>query len=272
VTGNRYGYGSANNSAATILRLPDGATVELADWIATSLMASFVVHTEDTAPKPTWRPFSVSTAQMMPGSVGSNYIVSRAECSTPRGGDNGLPRDWEALIYRWRVSTPIAPCDQLPEELRRFASTVQAVFVYNNKSVDRTTLLAMLETAPGWQVDPEPALPAEQQTFDSLRYFAHQLSDHEDTKRLPIHMRENLSYGVEFTACDAAELTRFKLWLLRDRDRLRAIADHVEQLQNGASCAEELRAIAGDSGWDAQKRYHALFTVHLEGLLKRPVL
>jgi hypothetical protein len=233
--------------------LPDGS---MCDWLATELSASFSVH--PFTHTVSWDPFSACCGMPMPGDPSST--VGFADASMPRPGHNGLPRDYEMLVYRWRASTALTMSD----ELRRFAATVNAEIIYNEKSYDRLSLLDLLDTPAGW---PASLAGIDQQDASSDAYLAGMLRGRSDSHHLPIHLREHLGYRVPLLAENEVELDRFKRWLLRGQtaraDKLRLLAKIAKEV----AVADELRALADEESPPSA----AVFKIHLEGLQKRPL-
>lgn len=81
----------------TTLKLPDGSVIALADWIDDKLYGSIELGNGDTGQI---EAFSNGRSQPIPG---GNRSQTRVDTNVPRNGDNGLPKDWEALIYGWGI-------------------------------------------------------------------------------------------------------------------------------------------------------------------------
>lgn len=81
----------------TTLTLPDGSTIALADWIDDKLYGSIELGTGDTGQI---EAFSNGRSQPIPGGARAQ---TRVDTNVPRNGDNGLPKDWEMLIYGWGI-------------------------------------------------------------------------------------------------------------------------------------------------------------------------
>jgi len=81
----------------TTLKLPDGSVIALADWIDDKLYGSIELGNGDTGQI---EAFSNGRSQPIPGGARSQ---TRVDTNVPRNGDNGLPKDWEALIYGWGI-------------------------------------------------------------------------------------------------------------------------------------------------------------------------
>ncbi len=81
----------------TTLTLPDGSTIALADWIDDKLYGSVQVENGDTQQV---EAFSNGRSQPIPGGTRAQ---TRVDTNVPRNGDNGLPKDWEMLVYGWGI-------------------------------------------------------------------------------------------------------------------------------------------------------------------------
>jgi hypothetical protein len=81
----------------TTLKLPDGSVIALADWIDDKLYGSVQMETGDTGQV---EAFSNGRSQPIPGGARSQ---TRVDTNVPRNGDNGLPKDWEMLVYGWGI-------------------------------------------------------------------------------------------------------------------------------------------------------------------------
>jgi hypothetical protein len=79
--------------STTTIRLPSGETIALADWIDDKIYGTVEMGNADTAPLEV---FSNGRSQPIPG---GQRPANRTDTNAPRSGDNGLPKDWEALIY-----------------------------------------------------------------------------------------------------------------------------------------------------------------------------
>ena len=81
----------------TTLKLPDGSVIALADWIDDKLYGSVQLANGDTGQI---EAFSNGRSQPIPGGARSQ---TRVDTNVPRNGDNGLPKDWEMLVYGWGI-------------------------------------------------------------------------------------------------------------------------------------------------------------------------
>jgi hypothetical protein len=81
--------------STTTLTMPDGSTIMLADWIDDKLYGSVQLVNGQTGPVEAY-----STARSMP-IPGGQRIQTGVDTNIPRAGDNGLPKDWEMLVYGW---------------------------------------------------------------------------------------------------------------------------------------------------------------------------
>ncbi len=83
--------------STTTLTLPDGSTIALADWIDDKLYGSIQFSNGLTSPL---EAFSSGRSQPIPGGV---RVQTRVDTNIPKNGDNGLPKDWEMLVYGWGI-------------------------------------------------------------------------------------------------------------------------------------------------------------------------
>ena len=81
----------------TTLTLPDGSTIALADWIDDKLYGAVQLQNGDTGQV---EAFSNGRSQPIPGGTRAQ---TRVDTNVPRNGDNGLPKDWEMLVYGWGI-------------------------------------------------------------------------------------------------------------------------------------------------------------------------
>lgn len=79
------------------LTLPDGSSIELADWIDDQLYSPVQFQNGDTAPA---EAFSAGRGQQIPG---GNRALTRVDTNTPRNGDTGLPTSWRMLIFAFGI-------------------------------------------------------------------------------------------------------------------------------------------------------------------------
>lgn len=81
----------------TTLTLPDGSTIALADWIDDQFYGTIQFHNGDSS---AIEAFSSGRSQQIPGGRRTQTPV---DTNIPRAGGNGLPKDWEMLVYGWGI-------------------------------------------------------------------------------------------------------------------------------------------------------------------------
>lgn len=77
----------------TTLTLADGTTIALADWIDDQIYSTGQLANGQTTSVDL---FSTGRSQQIPGGTRPN---TRVDTNVPKQGDNGLPMDWEMLIF-----------------------------------------------------------------------------------------------------------------------------------------------------------------------------
>jgi hypothetical protein len=124
----------------TTLKLPDGSVIALADWIDDKLYGSVQMESGDTGQV---EAFSNGRSQPIPGGARSQ---TRVDTNVPRNGDNGLPKDWEMLVYGWGIQftrimrTPTGAQEPILADINGALSdppTLRTVF-----DIDRVTFFA----------------------------------------------------------------------------------------------------------------------------------
>jgi hypothetical protein len=154
--------------------LPNGREVDLSEWSTGALRSAFVVEPwSDTSWTSRSSLFSYGRAMPIPN---TSITATRVHTNVPRSGDNGLPRDWEMLVGKWRATVNV-PLDQ---PVMDWAASVNLAFHYNAKRFAETSLLDLL-------LDPES------------------IGD-----PLPIHMHESLQYGVDLEHTDRSTYTALR--------------------------------------------------------------
>jgi hypothetical protein len=183
----------------TTLTLPDGSTIALADWIDDKLYGSVQIEAGDTQQV---EAFSNGRSQPIPGGTRAQ---TRVDTNVPRNGDNGLPKDWEMLVYGWgiqftRVMRPAAGATEPiladtggalsdPPILRTVFDIDRVVFFayeYNAKLYS-TGVIQDYPTGHGFSVfSTNPAFELANNGIPSPRDRVALV--------LPVHERENLGY------------------------------------------------------------------------------
>ena len=79
----------------TTITLPDGNTIALSDWIDDKLFGTVQLNNGQTNQVIV---YSNGRSQPIPGGT---RIQTRVDTNVPRNGENGLPKDWEMLVYGW---------------------------------------------------------------------------------------------------------------------------------------------------------------------------
>jgi hypothetical protein len=185
------------------LKLPDGSVIQLSDWIDDKLYSTVQLTNTQSTPV---EAFSVGRSQAIPGGT---RTTTRVDTNIPRAGDSGLPKDWEMLIYgigmkMVRVMRPPTGATQpvLPDGAGALSNPPQLATLFQ---VDRVVFLAfeynakiyssgVMQDYPqghGYSVfSTNPAFELAQNGVPSPR--------DRNALVLPIHMRENLGYKMNF--------------------------------------------------------------------------
>jgi hypothetical protein len=79
--------------STTTITLPDGSTIALGDWIDDRLYGTVQFQNGDGGAV---EAFASGRSQQIPGGTRNQTFV---DTNVPRNGDNGLPKDWEMLVY-----------------------------------------------------------------------------------------------------------------------------------------------------------------------------
>lgn len=79
--------------STTTLDLPDGSTIALADWIDDKFYSTVQLNNGQTTPVIA---FMNTRSQQV---AGGTRISTRVDTNIPRSGANGVPKDWEMLVY-----------------------------------------------------------------------------------------------------------------------------------------------------------------------------
>lgn len=251
----------------TTFQLSDGTVIKLYDWSAGSLYSSMIVdpwNFEDRN-EPV-RLFCYARSQQVPN---SKQTAESWHTNVPRSADNGLPHEWEALIYGMRAET-----DLYVPAVWAWAAKTYVRFTYRCKTYFETSLLSLLKTS-----DPRRAAPA---TKDSYAGNLSELSDGSQEAiekgatsgwEIPVRLQENLSFEV--TIESSIEETR-KL-----REYLREIHTPSSSFKEGVARLETIANLAsGYVGTEIKKALDILspnrdglfIRVHLDGLFKKPVM
>jgi hypothetical protein len=222
----------------TKFKMPDGSQIEINDWRIGEYYCSFVVPPRWNAPlEPT------ASSRSMP-IQGGTRTVTRVDCNLPRSGYNGLPSDWEVILFGWRASTALSMmCDQV----RAFAANTFCEFVYCDRRIVEATLLDLL-TAPSW------------------------LREHMEeaiSNSKPIaHLRENLNFAVSVMPERPEPVQAFHAWLNKDQNptaqRIREIAIESRDPATAGGLVDLANSLTF--------RMEPLFKIHLEGLLRQSIV
>ena len=81
----------------TTITLPDGTTIALSDWIDDKLYGTVQLNDGQNNQVIV---FSNGRSQPIPNGT---RIQTRVDTNVPRNGENGLPKDWEMLVYGWGI-------------------------------------------------------------------------------------------------------------------------------------------------------------------------
>jgi hypothetical protein len=168
------------------LKLADGSVIKLANFFWGDLRSAFIFD-----PKVDCSEWSLFTYMKGAPITGASDYSTRAHTNVPRSGHQGLPRDWEMLVYQWSAKSSLP----LGEAMMEFASNCDVQFLYNDKIYRDTTL-------------------------DDLILGTSDLSGMNRIGRpsTPIHMREHLMYEVVIR-CGSVAREKFRQHLIETRTR-----------------------------------------------------
>jgi len=185
----------------TTLKLPDGSSVALADWIDDKMYGCVQFNDGQSAPV---EAFASGRSQTIPGGV---RVQTRVDTNIPRNGDSGLPKDWEMLVYGIGIKftrafrgdalgssvPPILTNFSDPTRLRTIFEIDRVCsmsFEYNNKSYSQGTM-SDYPAGNGYSVFATTA---------SFELAQNGITSPRDRVALvlPIHMRENLGFKCAF--------------------------------------------------------------------------
>lgn len=221
------------------IRMPDGSTVELTDLCYQSLRSAFVVR--PWADDSQWDLFSYGRSQDVVGAPGLK--ATRAHTNLPRSGDSGLPKDWEAMIYRWRANLNVL----LEQPVLDWASETSVHFEYNGKHYGDEKLIDLLFGAQPLSVG----------------------------DAFPVHMRDGCSFKAVVLTGNMKALEELRVWLRGDTTK--AANTELDML---VEVAKHFRGEAADAIVEGIRRVQKKTQpgrtltgwVHLEGLMRRPVV
>jgi len=183
----------------TTLTLPDGTTIALADWIDDKLYGSGQFQNGDTQQIEI---FSNGRSQPIPGGTRAQ---TRVDTNVPRNGDNGLPKDWEMLVYGIGIECVRAMRPATADTEPRLADTGGALSDPANLrtqfNVSRVTFFAYEYNAKIYSSGVITDYPTGSgfQVFSTNAAFEYVTNGRPSPRDriamvLPIHERENLGY------------------------------------------------------------------------------
>jgi hypothetical protein len=159
------------------MMLPNGIEAFIDEWSTGAMRSAFVIEPWSSMGRTDRIPlFSYGRSMPIPG---TSITATRAHTNIPRCGDNGLPMGWEMLVGKWRANINV-PLDQ---PVMDWAATVNVAFHYNAKRYAETTLLDLILN-PEAIGDPQP-----------------------------IHLRENIGFGVDVEQTDRTTHAALCDWL-----------------------------------------------------------
>lgn len=197
----------------TTITLPDGTTIALADWIDDKFYGSVQISSGQVTPV---EAFSSGRSQPIPG---GSRAQTRVDTNIPRAGENGLPKDWEMLVFGLgikpvRVERPQSGQTQPvlgdgsgalsdPVNLRSFFNVERTMFVeysYNGKPYTQGTM-SEYPQGNGYNVF---------STVSNFELCQNGVPSPRDRTALvlPIHERENLGYKMGFQPESAATISQ----------------------------------------------------------------
>ncbi len=183
----------------------------------------------------TWELFTYSRASVIPDTM---ITAKRSHTNLPRNGSNGLPRDWEMYVTRWRAHTNMV----LDQVILDWASELVVSFAYNDKVYSSTPLIDIL------------------------------LGTRSIGDPLPIHMRENLGYMVQVENNQAAT-AKLQEWLRKDDSEVHSkVNTELDAIVRLHADNQNLVSALRYAQSKLQKGRTLTLWTHLEGPLKRCVV
>lgn len=192
----------------TTLTLADGTTIALADWIDDQIYSTGQLANGQTTSVDL---FSTGRSQQIPG---GNRPNTRVDTNVPKQGDNGLPMDWEMLIFSLAIKpvramrpatglqpvladvidpatgggVPGAPFSTLlrTQNFFELERVLYLEYFYNGKSYSQGTMNDYPFGAGFYVTSTASNYDVSQNGFPSPR--------DRQSMVLPIHMREGLGY------------------------------------------------------------------------------
>jgi hypothetical protein len=198
--------------STTTITLPDGSTIALGDWIDDRLYGTVQFNTGSQSQVEC---FASGRSQQIPG---GNRMQTSVDTNVPRNGDNGLPKDWEMLVYglalkpvrAMRPGTNTNPI--LADTGGAFSNPLQ---LQNLFQFDRVTFFEFNYNAKMYSQGTPLDYPAGNgfsvfATSTSFQIAQNGIASPRDRIALvlPIHMKEQLSYKGIFTPQVSLALTQ----------------------------------------------------------------
>ena len=178
----------------TTLRLPDGTSVALADWIDDKLYGSVELSNAQNSPV---EAFASGRSQAIPGGT---RVQTRVDTNIPRNGDSGLPKDWEMLVYGIGIRPTRAM--RTPWTLAAYSDPVRLQTLFN---VDRVLFMSFEYNGKAYSQGVISDYPAGVgfnvfATTGNFEIAQNGVPSPRDRVALvlPIHMRENLGFKCVF--------------------------------------------------------------------------
>ncbi len=231
---------SPGSHPAPRITLPSGEVIYLADWIYGSLYAAAVVQPYGDA-YDMLEPFAAGRSQQLAGAPAGENATS-AHTNIPRNGDNGLPRDWEMYVSGFQAKCSLP----LEQPVVDFASDCATQFVYNGIIYGQCRLIDLL--------------------LGSVF-----LSGEGGALKLPIHMKENLSYGIKLIPQSKAGMDSFQAYLRSGATSVDpTVIAELDQLSRIAAppIGAEIKRIQAK----LQPGKRATFWLGIDGYIKRTVV
>lgn len=223
------------------IRLPDGSTIALSDWVYGSFYSAAVVMPYGEEGYSNLEFFANGRSQQLAGAP-AGELASYAHTNVVRSGDNGLPIDWEMIVYSWRAQCSLP----LEQPVIDYAAECMLQFDYNGKMYRQCRLIELLLGGA-------------------------ELTSKAGTPSLPIHMRQHLQYKVNMVPQSRAVVDRFQEYLRSKTPSVDAtVLSELGQLARlaPAPLAAEITRIQKK----LQPGRRATFWVSLEGYIKRTIV
>lgn len=185
--------------STTTITLADGTTIALADWIDDQIYGTVQLASGTQNPVDA---FSAGRSQAVPG---GGRVQTKVDTNVPKAADNGLPKDWEMLIYAFGImgvrAMRVTGAAQNPT-LADYSNPLRLATMFD---IDRKTFVQFeyndkKYTQGVTQDYPQGHGYSVFATTTSFEVAQNGVTSPRDRRSmvLPVHMREGLGYKMSF--------------------------------------------------------------------------